>query len=294
MKKLLLAVSTILLSLTLWATSAQASYQPPFGGEYTNICSQGENPSNSNSCGKCDANGGSCTGTYVLKTICDGWTTNCDNSHTKPFAISHVLTGSQFVNNTYPGFNKTVQLDVFNKDCQPGDKWSCDGSNLQDYIVWFSGVAPTPTQPVPTVTPTIPPATVTPTRVPTTIPTVTPVQRQDQRQNVNCGNGTYAVYQDSDIICIPIQQQQQQIAYGGNATATGGSVNMTYATNPSSQPQVVYMAAGSTLPKTGLPLAAWLSGGLLPAGLALRRFGKGASILHTAHNIFELRKALKD
>jgi hypothetical protein len=34
---------------------------------------------------------------------------------------------------------KTVQIDVFNKNCRAGGGWNCGESDLVDYIVWYSG-----------------------------------------------------------------------------------------------------------------------------------------------------------
>jgi hypothetical protein len=103
----------------------------------------------------------------------------------------------------------------------------------------------------------------TPTVTPTVAPTVTPTPGQ----NLQCPAGFNGTISGSNIVCV----QQSQTATGGSATAnaTGGSVNIT-TTNPTTQ-------TVSSLPKTGLPIAAWAMSGLLPVGLGFKRFGKNLS-----------------
>lgn len=153
---------------------------------------------------------------------------------------------------------------------------------------------PTPTG-APTVTPTptgAPTATPTPTGAPTATPTPTGVPvTPTPTSTVVCAAGQIGVVSGSTIVCVLVNQEQSQTqtATGGSATATstGGTTTVT------SQPGQV--AGVTTLPKTGLPLAAWIFSGLLPAGLGLKRFGgRTKSHQEIARFIFQKREFLKD
>jgi hypothetical protein len=154
---------------------------------------------------------------------------------------------------------------------------------------------PTPTQgqTQPTPTPTSVPgvtATPTPTSVPAVTATPTPGSGTGGNTNLGCPSGMTGVISGSTIICL----QQTQTATGGSATAnaTGGSVNLTLQGGSTKQTNnnvtavkapvaekkaVVNQSNVNSLPKTGLPMAAWAMSGLLPVGLGFKRFGKNLS-----------------
>lgn len=115
-------------------------------GEYTNLCGTGY-AATANTCNKgCNTGNGSCTSTqhYVVKYTCNGRVTEC-RSNESDFATSQSLSGA--------GCGKTVQIDVFTKNCRTGGSWNCGDSDLLDYMVWYSGdcggttprATPTPT-----------------------------------------------------------------------------------------------------------------------------------------------------
>lgn len=137
------------------------------------------------------------------------------------------------------------------------------------------GITPTAT-PTPTVTVT---PTITPTVTVTPTPTIVPAGNV-----VSCPAGFVETVSGSTIICL--QQVQTQTANpSANAstgpisiTTTGGSATSTTnvtQTVPVSAPAVTPAPSVTQLPKTGLPLAAWLLSGLFPAGIGLKRFGLG-------------------
>lgn len=155
-------------------------------------------------------------------------------------------------------------------------------------------VAPTPTPtptgvPAPTETPT---PTPTGAPAPTATPTPTPPPAGAPQATLQCPAGFVSVVSGSNIFCLQQVQSQNQsqtvnqavTATGGSSSATGGSSNVNV-TSSAGSPAVVAVAskplvAGvstkvTELPKTGLPVAAWVLSGLLPAGLGLRRFGSG-------------------
>lgn len=153
-------------------------------------------------------------------------------------------------------------------------------------------VTPTPTE-APTPTPTeAPTVTPTPTEAPvvTVTPTLTPPPAGAQQATLECPAGFVSVVSGSNIFCLQQVQSQNQsqtvnqnvTATGGSSSATGGSSNVNV-TSSAGSPAVVVAAskplvAGvstkvTELPKTGLPVAAWVLSGLLPAGLGLRKFG---------------------
>lgn len=174
---------------------------------------------------------------------------------------------------------------------------------------------PTPTG-MPTATPTptgAPTATPTPTGAPTTTPTPTgipiatptPTGVPVQESVIQCPQGSVQTVSGSTIICLTVQQNQNQnqnqTATGGSSSASatggaGGSSNVTVtstATVPAGQ--VAGVTTVTSLPKTGLPLAAWAFSGLVPAGLGLKRFGnRGKNMKETAQFLWQKRQFLKE
>lgn len=170
---------------------------------------------------------------------------------------------------------------------------------------------------VPTATPTpttVPGPTATPT--PTLPPgvTVTPVPvTPTPGAAVVCAPGQVMTVSGSQVICLNVQQQQgqTQTATGGSSTSNssatgGGGGSSTVNINSYNQerervgfvaPSVVHVAGAAPsvqvqeLPKTGLPLAGWLLSGFLPAGLGLKRFGKGsAKTSESANSLWQKRE----
>ncbi len=119
------------LFLLLFAPTASVDAAMSYGsGIYTNLCGTATSAT-ANTCNKgCNTSTGACSASYVVKWTCDGKTTDCRSNETS-FASSQSL-GS-------PGCGKTVQIDVFNKNCRAGGGWTCSDADLQDYIVWYSG-----------------------------------------------------------------------------------------------------------------------------------------------------------
>lgn len=102
-------------------------------GVYTNICGTGLEASANKCNAGCNLSSGSCSKATnrVVKYTCDGRQTEC-RSNESGFANSHSLAGT--------ACGKTVQIDVFSKPCRDGNgNWTCSDSDLQDYIVWYSG-----------------------------------------------------------------------------------------------------------------------------------------------------------
>lgn len=300
MKKAFSVSTAIILGSLIWTffpTKVEAGLKPVFGGEYTNLFGSGlSSDSHNDATGKCNAGTGICSGKFVIRTVCEGITTNCDDgtSHTSPIQVEDG-NASRSVNNPFPGFNRTVQIDVFDKSCRKTDgSWNCaDNEVPADYLVWYSGnSAPTatPTQaPAPTTTPTWAPVpTTTPTpRVPTVppVPTVPVIDAE-----VRCPDGFVRTISGSNIICLQQIQNQNQSSVS-SANASTGPITVSLASNfPQGVPlQVVPVETKQPvvftqeLPKTGLPLVVWAFSGLAPLGLKLKRFGstspKGNSIL---------------
>ncbi|MBI4036828.1 hypothetical protein HY385_00170 [Candidatus Daviesbacteria bacterium] len=149
MNKLYFVISTLfLVAFLAFAVPSVKAGMPFNGGEYTNLWGSGTaasfhtGPNCNTGTGTCTApNGG--TGT-VAKFTCDGRQTDCRSNET--------WSTSQNLGN--PGKNKTVQLDVYSRNCYVGGNWD-PNCPLVDYIVWYSGAQSTPT---PTPTPTQTPA----------------------------------------------------------------------------------------------------------------------------------------
>lgn len=129
------------------------------GGVYTNLCGTGFDATGNRCNSGCNVYSGSCSASdaFVVKWTCDGKITDCRSNETS-------FTRTQSVVGTSCG--KTVQIDVFDKDCRSDGGWSCEPRNLLDYLVWYSGDCSS--QSLPTKLPTqhitsTPTATYTPT-----------------------------------------------------------------------------------------------------------------------------------
>lgn len=165
------------------------------------------------------------------------------------------------------------------------------------------------TNDVPVVTPT---PTPTPTGAPAPTATPTPIPPAGAQQvELQCPAGFISVVSGSNIFCLQqVQSQNQSQTVNQTVNATGGSSNasatsgggtpvVVAATQPSvvvAQPQVAGVSTKVTeLPKTGLPVAAWVLSGLLPAGLGLRKFGSfGKDQKGTARYMWQKREFEKE
>src|SRR3989338_5176244 len=135
-----------ILGFNIFSAKEVLAGKPFAGGYYTNLCGRGTtadyiaSPPCSTECnpdsGYC-ANDGS--GATVFKYVCNGNLTQCLSGEQQSYGTS--------VNSPDPGKGKTVQVDVFNKDCRAGGGWSCSNSDLKTYMVWYSGDATTPPDP---------------------------------------------------------------------------------------------------------------------------------------------------
>lgn len=122
----------------------------PFGsGYYINLYGGGADPSGNigdyNGEAACDISKGTCTaqnrntGQFyaegnVQRYICRGNVLNCDNTFS-----NQVILGPEYgktLDMTSPGCDRTVQLDVFDKNV---------GGTLKGYMTWYSGACPAPT-----------------------------------------------------------------------------------------------------------------------------------------------------
>lgn len=149
----------------------------------------------------------------------------------------------------------------------------------------ISQPVPVVQQPVVQPTPTTPPVAVQ-----------VPASLQNQAATLNCPAGQLPQVINSTVVCVQVQQQQNQtqtvLAYGGNANATGGSVNLTVP-----QPQVItagYTTYAAELPKTGLPLGVWAFGALTPIGMVIRKLSSGLkNSLNKPVSIWQMREFLR-
>jgi hypothetical protein len=213
-------------------------------------------------------------------------TITADNAATVSDTVTVNVTGGEQQAFAYiPG-----HVRVFSKSCPSGcnmpDNILTSGIKVDD-IAWGEGAQVLFKAYVTNTPPTTP--TVTPTVVPTVTVTPTPVPQN----NLQCPAGFVGAISGSTIICVQQSQQQSQ-------TATGGSVNVTM-TNPTpiqsgpTPAPVQTVSNVSSLPKTGLPLAAWAMSGLLPAGLGIKRFGKRSSeSRNIGQYLWQEREYLKD
>jgi hypothetical protein len=99
------------------------------GGEYINLSGSGLN-ANFHSGNYCSTSSGTCKGPSVVKFTCDGRNPDCRSGESG-------FSSSQSLGN--PGCGKTVQLDVFDKQCRRSDGSWDDSCKLLDYMVWYSG-----------------------------------------------------------------------------------------------------------------------------------------------------------
>lgn len=111
------------------------------GGTYINLCGTGTAATAHTCNAGCNTGSGSCSGSYVVKYVCDGRVVDCRNNESG-FSTVHSVSGV--------GCGKTVQIDVFSKNCRDGGGWNCGNGDLKDYIVWYSGDCSSNTQPTPT------------------------------------------------------------------------------------------------------------------------------------------------
>ncbi len=82
---------------------------------------------------------------WVFKFVCDGKTHNCDTGLVQKGEGVKSSIGT-------PGCGKTVQIDVFDKDCEAGGGWSCNGAD--DYMVYYTGACPAASpSPSPSISP---------------------------------------------------------------------------------------------------------------------------------------------
>lgn len=107
------------------------------GGEYINLAGSGTN-ANSHTGQYCTPGSGSCQGPSVVKFTCDGRNPDCRSGESG-------FSSSQSLGN--PGCGKSVQLDVFNKNCRLSNGGWDDSCQLLDYMVWYSGDCPAPQPP---------------------------------------------------------------------------------------------------------------------------------------------------
>lgn len=204
-------------------------------GVYTNLCGTGMSAT-ANTCQKgCNTGNGSCSagGNQVVKFTCDGKLGECRSNESS-------FTTYQSVSGTSCG--KTVQIDVFSKQCRVNGNWVCGDNDLQDYMVWYSGdcavqqptATPRPTStPQPTSTPK-PTATPKPTTTPR--PTATPAPTQNASCNnleVIAGNNAYipatvTLRASASDNLGAIQSYKFYFGDGTSTQTTNSEVNHTY------------------------------------------------------------------
>jgi uncharacterized protein YcfL len=166
-------LSVLSIRLFLFGNTPSALAVTYSNGTYINLCGSGT-AATTHSCNQgCNINTGSCSasGNVVVKYTCDGRVADCRQNESG-FSSSHAI-GSV-------ACGKTVQIDVFSKNCRTNGQWTCGDQDLKDYIVWYSGdcqqsenktsvvnrflpsirtaASPTPL-PTPTPTPTAAPST---------------------------------------------------------------------------------------------------------------------------------------
>lgn len=146
--------------MTYYTGSCSSSSTPPSANgnactpnsQYTNICSSGYvSCSTSSSCNSlynssqcpasCNPDTQSCDGqgtNYVYKWVCNGNDKECGGNGAAPIVPPVVSQGQQ---NIAAGLTcgQTAQLDVYDKQCDAGGGWNCDGNNLKGYLVYYSG-----------------------------------------------------------------------------------------------------------------------------------------------------------
>jgi hypothetical protein len=157
-KKILLPLFLIIVLITfsILLKIVIAGYKPPFGGEYTNLCGTGRAATSYGSdipgqcVARCNIETGRCTITssqwWMYVFVCDGWHLECNVN--RVFKMQGPVTRAVY-EFAAPGTNKTVQMDIFDTECDPKDKWDnprcLDGgpgippSALRGYMVWYTG-----------------------------------------------------------------------------------------------------------------------------------------------------------
>jgi len=116
-----------------------AGYRPPFGGEYTNLCGSGESATFYSCPADCDINSGRCSthsNEWMYVFVCNGKRTVCDEWPIAGIFGPHSTT--YLTNFASVGSDKTVQIDIFNKDCLKEPPCTLT-DNMRGVIVWWSG-----------------------------------------------------------------------------------------------------------------------------------------------------------
>lgn len=132
-----LIVTFTVLGLASVSSASALSYN---NGTYTNLCGSGTAATAASCNGGCNTTSGSCSSSIngVVKYVCDGRVTDCRQNESS-FSTYQNLSGVTC--------GKTVQLDVFSKNCRENGNWVCTGGELRDYMVWYSGDCPANNQP---------------------------------------------------------------------------------------------------------------------------------------------------
>ncbi|MDO8451514.1 MAG: PKD domain-containing protein [bacterium] len=143
MHRVLIVFSLISAFFLLAWVSSPAFAEVTYGtGYYLNLCGTGTEATADTCNGGCDPSKGSCTSDkkHAVKYSCDGKLTEC-REHESEFALTQSMGQAEC--------GKTIQIDLFDKACRTLGFWTCNETNLKDYMVWYSGdcraVTPTPT-----------------------------------------------------------------------------------------------------------------------------------------------------
>ncbi len=119
----------------------------------------------------------------------------------------------------------------------------------------------------------------TPTPTGTITPTPTPVPAGAVATAVSCPTGTSVQMINSVMVCVSVANANNNtntntVTVTNNNTTGQGTI--LAAAPAAAQAQVAGVSTVNSLPKTGLPMAAWLLSGLLPMGAGLKKFaGRG-------------------
>ncbi|RJO60712.1 hypothetical protein C4544_04545 [candidate division WS5 bacterium] len=216
------------------------------------------------------------------------------------------------------------RLTVYLKGWQGGcNNYGCSDPYVDDFSIEKTAdpITPTPT-PNPTVAPTATP-TVVPTAIPTVAPTITPTAVPTVTPTPST---TITPTVTPSVTITPTQTPQPTVTptvppsggTGGdeiinnivnnniNSNSQSQTNNQTVTVNVPTSPPAMARAQGQVagltatkqiieLPKTGLPVAAWVLTGLLPAGLGLKRFGRTkGSNAQSGGYLWQKRQLLKD
>ena len=129
----------------------------------------------------------------------------------------------------------------------------------------------------------------------TQAPTPTPVPAGAVAFACPVAGGTFMV--NGSIISCQAQSQQQ--TQNNNQTVNNTIINpvlpVAATVARASSSRVAGVANVKELPKTGLPLMAWVISGLLPLGIGLKKFSgsEGEESEKTASHIWQMREYLK-